>query len=334
MPNSNRLIEAFKENFNVLGLATAASVSAATLNPLPLLLGLVAEAAYLLFVPDSKWYEARLARRFDEAVEQRRRELRDRIFPSLRPEMRERFKRLEQKRRDMDTLPLEGQQWFREVLRKLDYLLEKFLMFASKEIQFRNYLSSVRDELLGPPKQERRRVEERYRGEQRRPQHIEVDLFDLLFPGLTRVKIEEEPVYEEPRRRPRVEEEERSARSARDVSTERTVFDIQAHYDRERAAVKESLEVEQEFNTKAVLEKRLEVLQRRHEFVGKIGQILKNLNHQLELLEDTFGLISDEIRARPPEQVIADIDNVVWQTNTLTQLLEEIAPYERAAGGG
>ena len=55
-----------------------------------------------------------------------------------------------------------------------------------------------------------------------------------------------------------------------------------------------------------------------------------NLNHQLELLEDTFGLISDEIRARPPEQVLADIEDVVSQTNTMTQVLEEMAPYEQS----
>ena len=54
-----------------------------------------------------------------------------------------------------------------------------------------------------------------------------------------------------------------------------------------------------------------------------------NLNHQLQLLEDTFGLISDELLARPPEQVLADIEDVVSQTNTMTQVLEEVAPYEQ-----
>ena len=32
-------------------------------------------------------------------------------------------------------------------------------------------------------------------------------------------------------------------------------------------------------------------------------------------MEDTFGLINDEIRARSPEQVLADIEDVVLQTN-------------------
>ena len=60
-----------------------------------------------------------------------------------------------------------------------------------------------------------------------------------------------------------------------------------------------------------------------------MGKILINLNHQLRLLEDTFGLINDELRARSPEQVLADIEDVVWQTNSMTTLLEEVAPFEQ-----
>ena len=31
------------------------------------------------------------------------------------------------------------------------------------------------------------------------------------------------------------------------------------------------------------------------------------------------------------DQVLADIEDVVWQTNTMTQVLEQIAPYEQMA---
>jgi hypothetical protein len=107
------------------------------------------------------------------------------------------------------------------------------------------------------------------------------------------------------------------------------VQEVQSHYDREINELNQMAVNEADANTRAVLEKRCEVLQRRREFVGKIGRIQVNLNHQLHLLEDTFGLISDEIRARPPQQVLADIEDVVSQTNTMTQLLEEVAPYEQ-----
>lgn len=39
------------EGFNAVGLAGAAALSAALLNPLPLIGALVVEAAYLLFCP-------------------------------------------------------------------------------------------------------------------------------------------------------------------------------------------------------------------------------------------------------------------------------------------
>jgi hypothetical protein len=119
------------------------------------------------------------------------------------------------------------------------------------------------------------------------------------------------------------------AGDALDQWVNQTVQQVQAHYDDEIAQINRLAENETDANTRAVLEKRCEVLQRRREFVGKIGRIQINLNHQLSLLEDTFGLISDEIRARPPQQVLADIEDVVSQTNTMTQLLEEVAPYEQ-----
>src|SRR5947209_772886 len=143
MRRSNRYLEAFRESFNVVGLTTAVALSAAMLNPLPLLAGLVAEAAYLLFVADSSWYAKRLSRRYDAEVEKRRQQIKEQALPTLRPSMQARFARLEEMRDQINAQPVEGQPWFREVLRKLDYLLEKFLQFASKEAQFRTYLQSL-----------------------------------------------------------------------------------------------------------------------------------------------------------------------------------------------
>src|SRR5207249_2632960 len=111
------------------GLAGLVAASAALLNPLPLIGGIVAEACYLLFVPDTKWYESRLAKRYDAEVNRRRQELKDKIIPTLRPSMQQRFSRLEQTRQDIEAHPVEEETWFREVLRKLDFLLEKFLLF-------------------------------------------------------------------------------------------------------------------------------------------------------------------------------------------------------------
>lgn len=305
--NKNRFQEALKENFNVVGLSTVAALSMATLNPLPLLVGLVVEAAYLLFVPDSKWYEQRLSRRHDSEVEQRRRKLKEQVFQKLRPEMQDRFSRLEETRAQLDSQGPVDQTWFREVLRKLDYLLEKFLLFASKEVEFRTYLQSVLAEIRN----------ERQRGKSPRLADFDIEVVDRRHGNRGKVKVND------------------AAAAARDLPNDpsdrwvqTTVEEIQAHYQQEMDSLQTQAQREQDENTRAVIEKRHDVLRRRSEGVGKIGRILVNLNHQLKLLEDTFGLINDEIRARSPEQVLSDIEDVVYQTDSMTRLLEEMAPYE------
>ena len=316
----NRYLTAFKESFNVVGLTTAVSLSLATGTPIPLLIGLVLEAAYLVFVPDLKWYEARLSKLYDADIERRRQELEEKVLPVLRSQMAARFKRLEQMRDDMDAQAGGDEAWFREILRKLDYLLEKFLQFASKEVQFRAYLESVREEVL--------RSDGGAGKKNAKFDAADVWETDNLVPR----RRYSGQVPPSPRAQSRMRSAPVDATPARDSDerwVQQTVNEVQAHYDGELDDLKKLLAEEQDDSTKAVLEKRVDVLQRRREFVGKIGRIQTNLNHQLLLLEDTFGLISDEIRARPPEQVLADIEDVVSQTNTMTQVLEEVAPYEQ-----
>ncbi|MDQ2730976.1 MAG: hypothetical protein M3Y56_04900, partial [Armatimonadota bacterium] len=86
-----------------------------------------------------------LALRYDSEVEQRRQQLKEQVLPMLSGQMADRFHRLEQIRQQIGAQGAEGETWVREVLRKLDYLLEKFLQFASKDRQFRLYLQSVLD---------------------------------------------------------------------------------------------------------------------------------------------------------------------------------------------
>jgi len=301
----NRYREAFKEDFNLAGLTAAIALSAITLNPLPLLVGLVAEAAYILFVPDSQWFQDRLAKRYDEEVRRHREEVKKKVLPKVRPTIRERFARLEWTRRQIESQPFEMSEdhWFREVLRKLDYLLEKYLQFASKEADFRNYVYSIRETIR----------EEGQTGEYEAPE-----------------------VKTRDRRRGREQNDNATPDfippaplNLDDRWIERNVQTIQEYYEREMQNVQTLLDKEGDFNTKNVLEKRLSVLQKRIEFISKINTILTNLSHQLQLLEDTFGLINDQIRARSPEQVLSDIDDVVIQTDTMTQVLEELAPYEQ-----
>ena len=269
----NRYLTAFQEQFNLLGLGSAVALSAATLNPLPLLIGLVAEAAYLIFVPDSKWFESRLSRQHDAEVRAERERLKAEVLPKLRPSLQERFARLEQERAQIDRQAEGDKLWMREVLRKLDFLLDKFLQFALKDEQFRVYLYNERREKLG-------------QSNGRAP----------------------EPT---------------------DKWMRETVGLLQDDYARDMAKVEAQATDETDPNTRAILQKRLEVLQRRRDFIARIGTIIGNLSQQLALTEDTFGLISDELLARPPEQVLGDIEDVVSQTKAMTEVLEEMAPYER-----
>ena len=148
MARKNRLADAFKENFNVVGLAGAAGLSLAFLNPLPLLIGVVAEVGYLLFVPDSRWYQNRLSQRFDAEVTARRVKLREQVFLVISENVQERFTRLEDIRTQLDGHALSKENWMREVCRKLDYLLEKFLLFARREVEFAQYLENVYAEVV------------------------------------------------------------------------------------------------------------------------------------------------------------------------------------------
>ena len=323
-PNKrNRLQQAFQEQGNLLGLAGATALSLATLNPLPLLVAVVAEAAYLLFVPDSQWYTVRLSTRFDAAIRARRDALKVEVFPKIGREVQERFTRLERIREQVtNTDGLTGENWFREVLRKLDYLLEQFLRFAVKESQFRKYLQTVYAEVVnhdtGAPKPE--------------PPPI--------IPGRKTDRRSWMPDLDDRDRAVRIQPTgatayrggaSLTADMGKPLSTDairKAVAAVQTAYDLDVAEIQTMREAEQDYNTQAVLDKRVEVVESRREHVEKIGRILVNLGHQMELLEDSFGLINDQLRARSPEQVLADIEGVVTQTDGMTKLLEELAPME------
>jgi hypothetical protein len=309
MAENNRFVQAFKESGNVIGLTSAVALSVALLNPLPLLVGLVAEAAYLIFVPDSQWFASRLSARHDAEIEARRQQVKLQVLPQITPEMRERFIRLEGCRAAIGRQPVGqntpgGDQWFREVLRKLDYLLERFLAFSGKDAEFRRHLRTLLDDIHGEShgvrRQSRPEPRKKARGGRSAPARHDFDI--PLSPGPP-------------------ESGDRWAQSA--------VEEIEAHYVRELEGLERDIAAEADSSTLAILEKRREVLRRRQEGVVKIGKILRNLSHQLALLEDTFGLINDEIRARSPEQVLSEIEEVVLQTESMTELLEELAPFQQ-----
>jgi hypothetical protein len=148
-PGSKHLT-AFKDELNWIGSGLIIAAGFFTGMPLVIPFAWAAyEAAYMLFVPDSAWYERRLSRKADAEVEQRRRALKKRYLPSLLERDRDRFRELEQLRREIEAQQATSDTWFREILRKLDFLLERFLLFGSKRAQYLGYLRAlaVREEV-------------------------------------------------------------------------------------------------------------------------------------------------------------------------------------------
>src|SRR5207244_1873265 len=134
------------------------------------------------------------------------------------PSMQTRFARLEEMRVQINAQPMEGQTWFREVLRKLDYLLEKFLQFAGKEAQFRSYLQSLLDETRGGASRSVSAEEVGFDlGDDRPARRGRMD-----SPRASRVPQPSRPAAWAP---PSLEREERWA--------EETIVEVQAHYDAE-----------------------------------------------------------------------------------------------------
>lgn len=293
----NRYAAALKENANLVGLASATALSFALLNPLPLLGAIVLEACYLVFVPDSKWYEARLEKRHDEEIKDRREKLKGEILPNVRFSVRERFQSLEEKRYQIEVQTKTEDKWFREALRKLDYLMERYLEFSEREEWFAKYLDSIsRDLKTEPPK-----IREFKPG--RGKDRYEIDERDDSARRMIGFEITKEWI-------------------------ETTVERIQDGYQKEIDGIKAHLDGDPDFPTVRLEEKRIEILDRRRKYVDRLGMILHNLGAQMRLIQDTFGLINDEIRARSPEQVLADIDEVVLASNSLAEAIDSVASLE------
>jgi hypothetical protein len=293
MSKRNRYLEALKENYNLAGLVGAAALSAALVNPLPLLAGLVGETAYLLFVPASKWYDARLSARDAAQIAELRRQFKEQTFPRLSPDLQNRYKNLEATHAQITAYVKGDERWFHEMLcemddkleRDLNVLLERFLKFGRRETENREHLLSQ----------------------------------------LNKVRGEHDPLN------PRHEPPE-APRGQINRWVSQVVAEIQSHYqhkiDDKIDAMGGRGEKEQETGAHAVSVKHIDVLRQRQEEIGKFGRDLINLNDQLDLLEDTFGLTNDRIRVRSPKQVLDDIENVISQTEIMNKFIEELDPYE------
>lgn len=291
MARRNRYIEALKDTPNLIGLASAAALSAALLNPLPLLVGLVAEAAYLLFIPDSAWFQKRLAEKEKGDARERRQQLRNDLLPTLRPLDHNRFKVLEDTHQDIAAYSERSLgNWHRDIVEKLDYLLEQYLIFSGRVIQYRLYL-----------------VE--------------------LAQNQARITGQE---FRIPNTRGNHDEPAARINYARSGSAEEMIQAVIGYFDRQEDRLARQMERERDRDLLEVMRKNAEVLRTSKLSVMQIGKTLRNVEHQLDLVANTFTLINTQIRTAPPERILADVDEVVGQSEALTETMEELAPMEEA----
>ena len=298
---ANRFREALREPGNLAGLGAAVTLSAgiavAMSNPLPLLAGPVLEVLYLAVVPNSSWYHARLSAREKAKEEKRRQAFKAKILSTLRADMQQRYARLEATRAQIAEGMQPDAKWFSDVTPRLDSLLEKFLVFAGKESTFLQYLRGLRNEISD---EELAAIKDRS-APATEPQ-----------PDATPVPSQLDPTQR---------------------WGQQTVELVKAAYAHEQEGLNRELADARDEGTQVLLKKRAEILAKRTDYLVQIGKILLNLGYQLQLLEDTFGLINDQLRARAPEQIVADIDNVIFQTDSMVKVLDELAPYEQMVSG-
>lgn len=149
----NKRLEAFREETNLLALVTALVLlfllarAKDWITPAFLLL-LIAEAAYLTVVPETRFYQRRLSNRYYARVRRRYKKLRKQVLAQLPERMQERFDKLETKRNDISQQQAQDEALLRDIVWSLDYLLEVFLkacrLIVKKNTAFSRALEDVR----------------------------------------------------------------------------------------------------------------------------------------------------------------------------------------------
>lgn len=299
----NLRMMALREPMNVFGMAGLFGLTWANgLHPVLAAMGVVAaEVAYLLFVPDTAWYRGMIEARRAKALREQRARLKRQVLPKLRSQDRQRFQRLEALRNQLPALtPGEyGSDIMRDVLTQMDVLLDKFLEFAAKDARYRQYLV----EMVRPG----------------------APTFNAATNWADRLMELANRLLAEPAR---------STATTAMVSSTRTsevsdlVQQIQKALDAHIAELQAGLQTQTSDTNRQIVTKNIEVITKRRDRIGELGEIINNIDCQLDLIANSFALIADQVRVLPPEQVLQDIADVVQQTEVTTTMLAAAAPLD------
>lgn len=299
----SRIASAFKEQENMIGMSVFLAASIFLLNPVPLIIGTALEVAYILFVPDSNWYSNRLETKQRKLVEERRFELSHKFRYSATRENVAKYQELESVRAQLDDDYVLRPDW-RDVINRLDTLLEKYVEFGLQDIRLREYLTSLSKQA------------------------------DENINNISKPKTKGETKL-----RDRLSEIEFNADSFTDKNVrwvEEQMASIRFYFQNQEHTIQQLIAEEDarittgtgNINNRDILQKRLEIQAMSLNQAEKIGQGLVNLNQQMVLMEETIRLINGQIKSKQPGQVLLDIENLVNQSETVSNFLHEIAPFE------
>lgn len=299
----SRIASAFKEQENMVGMSVFLAASIFFLNPVPLIVGALLEVAYILFVPDSNWYSNRLETKQRKLIEERRSDLSYQFRCLATRENAAKYQELTSVRAQLDDDYVSRPDW-RDVINRLDTLLDKYVEFGLQDIRLREYLASL-------------------------SKQADENIHNIAKP---RTK-------GEAKLRDRLSEIEFNADNFTDKNVrwvEEQMASIRFYFQNQEHTIQQLISEEDaritagtgNINNRDILQKRLEIQAMSLSQAEKIGQGLVNLNQQMVLMEETIRLINGQIKSKQPGQVLLDIENLVDQSETVSNFLHEIAPFE------
>lgn len=299
----SRIKTAFNEQENMIGIAAFVGASIFLLNPVPLIIGAALEVAYLLFVPDSNWYANKLVQRQKGIAKERREALKQKVYDAVDQDYWDKYQQLESVRTQLDDDYVSRPDW-RDVIDRLDTLLGKYLEFGLQDARLRQYLDSLSDQA------------------------------EQGLPGLLKPKNKETSALRERLAQSQQAADNFSDETVRWVETE--MASIRLYFQSQISAIQQLINEEEtriasgtgNMNNRDTLQKRIEIQTMSLNQAEKIGQGLVNLNQQMALMEETIRLINGQIKSKQPGQVLLDIENLVDQSETVSNFLHDIAPFE------
>jgi len=302
----SRYQQAFKEQANYVGMAAAVALSVMFLNPVPLLIGIGLEVCYLMFFSDSQIYTDILEKRAKQYTAERRAALRKKVLDVTNDDFDSKYEELESVRAQLDDDYATRPDW-RDVIDRLDTLLGRYLEFGFQDARLRQYIETL-------SKQAEDNLPSLMKAGSKASQES-TDLRNRLAQGR-----EAADNYSDP--------------TVRWVETE--MASIRAYFASQVQSIQQLVDEETvrivngsgNQTNKDTLLKRIDIQNMMLAQAEKIGQGLVNLNQQMALIEETIRLINGQIKSKQPGQVLVDIESLVDQSETVSNFLQEITPFE------